>query len=387
MPRCAAFTAASCLAGLLLILAVLVRPAAGADKKKTTPQESEIEKELAPRPFTLQSQAIPLAKALAALAEQTGNFVEDRRQVKEQTPIKLDLKKVPFWPALDAIARAADARVSLYEKDGKIALVDGPYLVLPVSYSGLFRVTVRRLALIQNLEPEAHFCNVSLEVAWEPRFRPLFMETQPDSLVVQDDKGRVVEVPEEGKGMAAVGGRTATELPLRLAAPHRSATKLALLKGKLHVVGPTKMLTFTFARLHKVEKPAEALKETREGVSVSLRQFLNEGGEEGEQLWKAKLLLEYPTTGPKFESFQSWLLNNQIYLEKEKDGIRQRVPPILTETDEQTEDKAIVTYRFGDEPDKRVLLGKFSDWKLVYRTPGRIAAVPIAFELKDLPLP
>jgi hypothetical protein len=49
--------------------------------------------------------------------------------------------------------------------------------------------------------------------------------------------------------------------------------------------------------------------------------------------------------------------------------------------------KAIIRYRFGDEPDKKLILGKFSDWKLVYRTPGKIASVPIPFEFKNLELP
>jgi hypothetical protein len=31
--------------------------------------------------------------------------------------------------------------------------------------------------------------------------------------------------------------------------------------------------------------------------------------------------------------------------------------------------------------------GKISDWKLVYRTPGRIVEVPVPFEFKGLDLP
>jgi hypothetical protein len=100
------------------------------------------------------------------------------------------------------------------------------------------------------------------------------------------------------------------------------------------------------------------------------------------------LLLEYPADGPKFESFQSWLVNNEIYLEKEKDGIKQHFPPNLGyETDDATDTRALIKYRFGDEPDKKLLLGKFSDWRLVYRTPGKIAEIPIPFEFKDIPLP
>jgi hypothetical protein len=351
-------------------------------------QESEVPKELAPKMMNLQGPNIPLSKALTELESQTGNHVEDRRREKDQAKqLKLDLKNATFWQALDAIAKAADARVSLYERDGKIALVDGPHQEMPISYSGLFRVTIKELHLHRYLDSDAHSCDIKLEVAWEPRFQPLLMETRPDTLVVQDDKGRAIEIPEEGKGPVAIGRPMVQTINLRIPAPQRSAKQLGLLKGNLAVVGPTRMLTFAFDKLAKIEKAADAQKQTKEGVTVHLRELRSEGGS-GEEVWTIGLLLEYPLGGPKFESFQSWIVNNKICLEKEHAGIEQQFPPNLGyETDDQTDTKAIIRYRFGDEPDKKLTLGKFSDWKLVYSTPGRIVEVPVAFDFKDLPLP
>ena len=57
------------------------------------------------------------------------------------------------------------------------------------------------------------------------------------------------------------------------------------------------------------------------------------------------------------------------------------------ETDEVSENQAVIRYRFTDEPEKNLLLGKPSDWKLIYRTPGRIHELPVPFEFKELPLP
>jgi hypothetical protein len=361
--------------------------ASAADEKAKNP-DADLPKELAPKTITLQGSDIPLSKALKELASQTGNPVADRRREKGETKqLKLDLKNATFWQALDAIAKAADTRVSLYERDGKIALVDGPHQAMPISYSGLFRVSVKEIHLHRYLDSDAHSCDIKLEVAWEPRFQPLFMENRPDSLVVQDDKGRAIEIPEEGKGPVAIGRPMVQTINLRIPAPQRSAKQLGLLKGNLAVVGPTRMITFTFDKLAKIEKEAEAKKETKEGVTVYLRELRSEGGS-GDEVWTVGLLLEYPLGGPKFESFQSWLVNNKIYLEKEQAGIVQQFPPNLGyETDDQTDTKAIIRYRFGDEPDKKLTLGKFSDWKLVYSTPGRIVEVPVSFEFKDLPLP
>jgi hypothetical protein len=373
------------LIGMLGLLAAPGRPALGDDSAKNKPNSEP--KELTPRLFTLQANDISLAKTLAEIEAQTGNKVQDRRQSKDESKLRLDLRRVTFWQALDAVAKQIDARVSLYERDGMVALVDGPHVAMPVSYSGLFRTSVKRIDLIRILESDNHVCNLYLEVAWEPRFQPLFMETKPDSLEVQDDKGRTIDIPEGGKGMAAVGRKVATEIQIRFPGPQRSASQLGLFKGKLAAIGPSKMLTFTFDKLTKIEKKEQALKQTIQGVTVNLRELRNEGADD-DQVWTVGLLLEYPADGPKLESFQSWLVNNEIYLEKEKDGIKQRFTYNLgLETGDQTDTRAIIRYRFGDEPDKKLILGKYSDWKLVYRTPGKISEIPIPFEFKDLPLP
>jgi hypothetical protein len=374
------------LVGMLGLFFSPCRPVLAQDSDQGKQPNAE-PKQLTPRLFSLQGNDVPLGKALSELERQTGNKVEDRRQSREEAKLKLELKNVTFWQALDAIAKQIDARVSLYEKDGQVALLDGPRVAMPVSYSGLFRTSVKRIDLIRILETDNHICNLYLEVAWEPRFQPLMMETRPDSLEVQDDKGRSVDIPEGGKGMAAIGKRVATEIQLRIPAPQRSAAQLGLLKGKLAAIGPTKMLTFTFDKLTKIEKKEQALKQTQQGVTVNVRDLRAEGADD-DQVWAVRLLLEYPPDGPKFESFQSWLVNNEIYLEKEKDGVTQRLPYNLGyNTEDSTEYKAIITYRFGDDPDKKLVLGKFSQWKLVYRTPGRISEIPIPFEFKDLPLP
>jgi hypothetical protein len=374
------------LGSLFLFFAAAEQPVRGDTKSKKN--KNALPAELEPKLFTLQAKDIPVSKALAELAKQTGNQVADHRPGKEQDRIKLDLKNVTFWQALEVIAKESDARISVSERDARVALVAGPYLALPVCQSGLFRLTVKRVDANYILETDARQCVLHLEVAWEPRFQPLLMQTRPADMVLHDDKGHdlPIQEDEERGGLGAVGQRAGADLRVTLPAPPRAAGHLSLFKGKLGAVGPTKMLTFTFDKLSKIEKKEDARKETQDGVSVSLREFRAE--EEGdEQIWTAGLLLEYPADGPKFESFQAWLVNNEIALEKEQDGVQQRVPYINYETGDQTENKAIIRYRFGDDPDKNIKLGKFSDWRLVYRTPGRITELPIPFEFKDIPLP
>jgi hypothetical protein len=343
----------------------------------------EVANDLAARTVTLEGDVL-VAKALAELTKQTGIQVEDRRRVEKQVKVKLDLRQTPFWRALDTIAREADARVSLYHREGKVTLVDGPHLALPTSYSGPFRVVLKRLNAVRDLETDAHFCVANLEVAWEPTLKPFLVETLSDSLVITDDKDRKLEVLDLGKGEIPVAGPLAMTIELRLPAPQRSAAAIGLLKGTFAVIAPSKMLTFTFDKLKPIARPGDHRKETQEGVTVILRELTVVKDEE--QLWTVGFLLEYPEDGRKFESFQSWLLDNQLYLEKGPG--KQRFPANGGyETGGQTATRAAIRYRFIEEPEKKLLLGSPGEWRLVYRTPGRIVEVPVPFEFKNLPLP
>jgi hypothetical protein len=373
-------------AGFALILPMLIplrllRPLPA--QEKSGPQAAEpLPKELQPKLFTLQGKDISLGSALEQLAKQTGNRVEDRRQSKEDVKLKLDVKNSTFWQALDIIAKEADLRVSLFEKGGVIALRDGPHQVTPVCYSGLFRISFKRIDTTLMVEPEAHFCVVRLQVAWESRFQPLLIETAPESLEAQDDMRQALDGSGGGKGQAAVADQRATEVNIRLPAPQRSARALSLLKGKLAMVGPAKILTFVFDDLKEIKDPSKAPKQTQEGITVELHGLQAQS----EDVWTADLVLEYAKEGPKFESFQAHLVRNEIYLEKEKNGVLQRLPPRLGfNSDPVADNRVSIQYNFGDDGAKK--LGRFQDWKLVYKTPSKFTKVPIHFEFKDLQLP
>lgn len=370
----------------LLFVGVLVLQSPAQDKDKAS---SDLPKELIPRTCTLKGEEIPLSRALKELSRQTGNTVEDRRRTRDDPRLNLNLDKVTFWQALDLIAREADARVSPFERDRSVSLVDGPHVAQDVSYSGLFRTTIKRLDAVRQFDTEAHFCTLYLEVAWEPRFQPFLLDPS-SGVTATDDKGTKLELGKDrgqGGGPLPVGRRIATEVEMRIPAPPRSVARFGTLSGSINVVGPTKMLVFNFPKLAKIEKKNDIRKDTVEDVTVSLQKFQLEG-DSGDQLWTATVLLEYPSNVGSFESFQSWLVNNEAWLEREKDGQKERIPVNGGyETDEANETKAMLRYRFTDEPDKKILLGKPGDWNFVYSTPGRVVELPAKFEFKNVRLP
>src|SRR5262245_49113880 len=88
------------LALLLLCLSLLTLPAwiepALSAQDKGEASDPQIPKELAPRLITLEEKDLPLSSALAALAKQTGNHVEDRRKDKDDPKLRLQLRKATF---------------------------------------------------------------------------------------------------------------------------------------------------------------------------------------------------------------------------------------------------------------------------------------------------
>src|SRR5262249_25035385 len=149
------------------------------------------------------------------------------------------------------------------------------------------------------------------------------------------------------RGQTAADGRISVEIDLPLPAFRRATPRIGSITGELSMIGSPKLLTFTFEKL-----PAKEEK-TQEGLRVQLRQF-----KVSKELWTADFLLKYPPGGPKFESFQSWLVNNQCYLVSSGG---KRMENAGYETDDQSGTTASLRYRFTDDDEKQVKLGKPAD--------------------------
>ncbi len=239
---------------------------------------------------------------------------------------------------------------------------------------GDFRTTVKRLVAVRDLEAKTHTWTIHLQVASEPGVRPLFIYTQPDELVVKVDNETVLKPISPGTGRIGIPNPDRMEIPIRVEAPTQPAAKIELLKGSYTVLGSKRTLDFVF----ESDKPGPQ-SQSKDGVTASLHEF-----KATKTLWTVRVQLTYPDDTPDFESFESWLGNNEILLHH-KDGKRQFPPNGGYSVDDSTGKTAIVTYRFVE--DKSLTLGKPEDWKIMYRTPAKIEKLPLRFEFKDLLAP
>src|SRR4051794_5515326 len=97
-------------------------------------------------PVTLEAKNASVKTLLAGLKEQTGVILLDEIGEARTVP-RLQLDRVPFWQAADAIARGARAKLVASPKDGSLRLtrlLPGDREA-PASYDGNFRVRLVRL--------------------------------------------------------------------------------------------------------------------------------------------------------------------------------------------------------------------------------------------------
>jgi hypothetical protein len=335
---------------------------------------------LAPRPVEFSKTAMPLQDALAELARGTGNRIADPRREQTNPIVALPAGRTRFWPALDAIGLASGIGFSSYLPDGGVGLTEAPYRRVPIAYTDLFRVAVRRVAVVRDEETQLHHTQLGFDIAWEPRFQPFYVDLKQLKVTFAPDankKSLVDVVP--ARGPAHVAGRGGISLDVLTAAPARSSPAIASLEGTLWAVGPSKMLDFDFAKLALLkpgQKPSPQ-SVVQEDVTVTLASIRRLG-----DALVVKVRIENPKGTPSFESHQSWWDNNRIALVH---ADRKRSFVGVRSGDRALERWAEIEYEFAESAGP--LPASLDGWTLRCTTPGRIVELTAPFALEKLPLP
>ena len=334
-----------------------------------------------PKLITLKIDAT-LDKVLDELQTQA-DVAFDRSRADISRPVKVDLQNVPFWEALEKVAKAADHRIAFGQQGRTIYLLGGEgvaYRELPLSIDGVFRTAAHQVMAVNDLENDRIYYDVELAMNWEPHFAAFLVEAPGKSLTAVDNTGKQLEVASPGRGRVPASGG-GQRISVRLVDVPRSARTIKKLEGSLKVVGAERMLRFEYAKLVAGKEESK----TQDQVTVKVEP--QDDVKAGSDLWTFRITLEYPEGGPQLESFESaaWLVENGAFLLSTNNKRRLDMNG-GSEVVTQTERRAVVKYRWvpqGDEKD----LGKPADWKLIVRTPSRLIEVPVKFKLENIPLP
>jgi len=333
-----------------------------------------------PKPQTviLTADKVMLSTVLADLSKQTGVPITDKRGGPD-VAITLMLKDAPYWQAIDAVADAASARVDINPRDGHISLLkrNEKEPSPAISREGLFRAAIKRISAHHDFDNGDSAYTALVEIAWEPRLLPLFLETSPRGFKVADINAKDLPVRQEGSTLSPVDGRASFVLELPLPAFDRSAPRIGQLQGSLMAIAPSRMLQLTCGTLDQLEADAKNSKSKtfgEDGMKCTIRKVVL-----ADDRWSVQVALEYPPGGPAFESYQSWVVDNEMFLEN-KDG--KRLASNSYVLDSSSARHAVLTYHFTDKN-----RGKPGDWKLLYRTPASLVEIPFSFSFKDVRLP
>lgn len=320
-----------------------------------------------------------LSEIIDELLDQTGNQVVDYReqfgQEADDFEIELAIKNLPFWQAMQTILDKAELAIYPFGDQQAIALVkraeDTGEPGSATAIDGAFRVQATRFVAERDLRnPTKHSLQLTLEVQWEPRLRPIALLQPMETFSAVDGRGNVVPVAvQEAQFESEINpGVMASELIVPLAPPPRTVEQIASIKGELTVLVPGGVESFCFA------DPASAknAEQRRGGALVVVEQ-----ARKNNAIWEVRMRVRYDEAAGALESFRGWVFNNEAYLQT-ADG--KQIKPAGMETTSQSENEVGMAYLF-DLADG--LAGK----EFVYETPTVLLRLPVQYELKNLPLP
>lgn len=334
-----------------------------------------------PSTVTLSAKEMPLAKVLAEIEKQTGNKLIDNRQREgdgadaDTNGITIELKAEPFWPAIDQILDKGSLGVYSYSGEDGLSIVSRASDERPRhgagNYAGPFRIEVLEIQSQRSpRQPQRQSLKLQLEVAWEPRLRPIALSQPVADVKATTDSGQELQVtqPEAVLDVEVPQGTQAAEIVLPFSLPPREAKRITTLRGKLRALVPGRQVKFQFDGL----PGAAGRMERRGGVQVTLDDVRKNNA-----IWELHMRLTLDENSEALQSHRGWIFQNLSYL-VDKDG--QQVDNAGFETTRQTANEVGVAYLFDLPKGVEGL-----SW--VYETPAAIVEVPVEYELKDIELP
>jgi hypothetical protein len=326
--------------------------------------------------ITLAAKDMPLKDVIAAIEKQTGNhFIDNREQAgAKDAGIVIDLKNEPFWPAIDQIFD--QAKLGIYSYGGKDALsivardTADSSRHKRAAYNGPFRLDITDVQGERSLrQPKQTSLKLQLEVAWEPRLRPIAISQPATDLEATTDDGNKLTVsqPDANLDVEVPNGTQAAEISLPFELPPRSVKRISALHGKLHALVPGRQVKFRFGDLANAAGRTQRMG----GVQVTVDDVRRNNA-----VWEIHMRFSLDEDNGALQSHRAWVFQNLSYL-LDKDG--KQIDNAGLETTRQAKNEVGNAYMF-DVPSIEGL-----SW--VYETPAAIVDLPVEYEIKDIELP
>ncbi len=324
------------------------------------------------------SGKMKLSEALASFRKQTGNKVVDLRkqfgQQEADVEVEVDFKDVPFWTAFDKLVDKAGLAVYSFSDDGDLGIIARPDDAMDrygnARYSGLFRFEPVTIEASRQLRAQqGDVLRFKMEIAWEPRTRPIALSQTFDSIKVLDERGNAIAVGNQGGkfDVAVEANVAAAEILVPLELPGRDIKKISSFKGELIALVPGRVETFNFEDL-----AGRGIEQEKASVTVVLDQV-----RKNVDLYELRMRVRYDEASNALESHRGWIYQNEAVLVGPDGKVVENSGLQATLT---AENEVGISYLFDVED-------KLESYKFVYKTPAIIVRMPIQYELKNIALP
>ena len=320
-----------------------------------------------------------LSELVGRLSKATGNRLKLDRVSAELARRKIECNaRLSFWDAVSFLAGVFDLAIDSDEAGEGLVLRPrtGAGGESTTVNRGAFRITARVRPPKPIPGDDTHLLlPVRLQIAAEPRLRPLYLVCRPANFKVTAGNGANIgpRSPEATLELPLGAGGAPLDLRLDFEYPSGTSLKQIMLSGKLAVVVAAGSERFVFARLDRSNKAGKR----HGGLAVSLMHSRFKRTPNGLHDAEVGIRIAYDSGGPAFESHRTWLLHNRATFEADREPTVRYHRLGTKRLDDGT---AEVVYEF------KALKRPPTDWRFVYRAPTLVIETPVRVAI-PLPVP
>lgn len=309
---------------------------------------------------------------------QTGNRISTESLSTDDLEklISLNLKAVPFWQAI-ARLEAAGLHASFDKESGMLTMVTTssqtpePESVIDRS----FLIAVSPLTS-KTIDGTGTLLSSQLKILCEPRLRPLFLRySTEDFQLLQDDGRKTIEPFNRGASIEVPLGNGGREAALSLGfLADEQPEDSAALRGQVELLIAASEQPVAFREIGRSKRVTRR----RGGVTVTVNEVGFEGSRPQHHNARIQLRVSYDLGAHAFESHQTWVFHNRVYL-VDPAG-KQHGPNGGFSTLFQGDGSVGIEYAFEDLPSDP------ANWEFVYVAPTLLINVEIPISLSDIPI-
>lgn len=338
-------------------------------------------RDVPPSTVTLKLDNVPIWDALREIEKLSGNkFIDWQREQSGQAAaaaarVSCDFNNVPFWEAVDELLDGALLDVHGQSGNDALAIIPrergGVVRGGRAAYDGPFRVEALDIQSLRNLRlPHDSSLHLQLQIAWEPRLRPIAITQRAADLdaSVGEIAALTPQRPDAIYSAEIASGTQTVDITLPFKLPPRTAPAISLLRGKLWALVPGRQAMFKFDSL-----AAASGKSQRDGdVEIIVDKVFK-----NDEIWEVHMRMKLAKSNQALESHRGWAFENRSYLVDAKGEVLENVG---LETISEEKQEIGVAY-FFDPPNG------IEGFTWVYETPVDMAETEVTYELRDIELP